>query len=216
MERPKRLKLPYILLTSWVLCSASLCGQTYTPQRGVVPNGFYELTQIETIDAVGGSVTLQIPITSFPPGRAGSGFQLSLTYNSAIYTTTQLNQDGLTLYPLEPVGVVDPYDVSGWHYNFEYNIAENIITLPSGTAPCIPGTASLTLLMPDGSSRPLNSTLSSYEGGGIYGIGCSEPTTSGTFIPPTEHTSQSTLFQPRTGRSIFPTEGRYPSTTVPR
>jgi RHS repeat-associated protein len=183
MEHQKQMKPAYILLTSWGLWASSgfLSGQTYTPQRGVVPNGFYELSQIETIDAVGGSVTLQIPITSFPPGRAGSGFELSLTYNSAIYALTPLNQAGNNFELVDPISTSDPYDESGWHYNYQYNIVYNTITLPSSTLPCEPGTASLTLVMPDGSSRPLNSTLSSYEGGGIYQVGCSEPALSGTF-----------------------------------
>src|SRR6267143_1225441 len=42
------------------------------PQRGVTPAGFYAISDIETIDSVSGNVSLKIPITSFPAGRAGN------------------------------------------------------------------------------------------------------------------------------------------------
>src|SRR5579884_2648157 len=41
------------------------------PQRGTVPYGSYSVSQTESIDGVTGNLSLHIPLTQLPPGRAG-------------------------------------------------------------------------------------------------------------------------------------------------
>src|SRR5690348_5369085 len=81
------------------------------PQRGVTPAGFYAISDMETIDAVGGNLSLKIPIGSLPPGRTGFAASLALIYNSSIYAW-----DGSLLVNSD---YISPDDSGGWHYSFD-------------------------------------------------------------------------------------------------
>src|SRR5205814_4762390 len=93
--------------------------QAGIPQRGVTPAGFYAVSDIETIDTVSGNLSLRVPITSFPAGRAGASATVSLTYNSSIYAWNDqqlVNSD-----------FISPGGSGGWHYSFDYNFVKDYI-----------------------------------------------------------------------------------------
>jgi RHS repeat-associated protein len=162
------------------VCTSSVWAQQLNiPQRGVVPNGFYEVSEIETIDAVSGSVSLQIPITSFPPGRAGLTHGIELLYNSRIYTGAFISGQ----FALFPVHNIDPSDSAGWRYGYQYSVVTDVSQY-AGISPCTPGSAALRLIMPDGSSHRLYGTATDLGSGYyIYYLpGCGTPTAlTGTF-----------------------------------
>ena len=74
------------LVMACALLQAEQPVQLGIPQRGIVPNGSYALSDMETIDTTNGNVSLRIPITSLPAGRGGFSQSLDLHYNSSIYT----------------------------------------------------------------------------------------------------------------------------------
>src|SRR5258708_22510994 len=97
---PRCLKLLCSSMIIFVVACA-VDGQTstplYMPSRGIVPNGSYSISQIEAIDGVSGNLSLHVPITALPPGRAGFSQDVSLNYNSSIFVWlgTQLGQSNL-------------------------------------------------------------------------------------------------------------------------
>ncbi len=146
-----------------LLASASLFGQInyQIPQRGTVPEGFYEVSKIETIDAASGNVGIHIPLAVMPPGRAGFSNALDLYYNSN--STSWLENDSFIPIIGEPVftlvssSFIDPADSGGWHYGFQYSfladsppLANNVCGDPSST-----GEVRFRIVFPDGSSHTL-------------------------------------------------------------
>src|SRR5262245_63948343 len=55
------------------------------PPRGFMPTADQIGSPLDAIDAVNGKLHLQIPLASLPRGRAGSGFDLDLVYDSHLY-----------------------------------------------------------------------------------------------------------------------------------
>lgn len=154
----------FVVAAGLVVASCIPAWAQTNPQRGVVPNGFYQISQIETIDAVGGSATIHIPLASLPPGPGASGFSLDLIYNSAIYHKFTYNGD---------IYVVGG---GGWNYSFAYSVEANFVnpTYLDGGDVCEPGVANFFAVMPDGSSHPLY-LLTPPAGNGVgpyYSYGC--------------------------------------------
>src|SRR5258705_13631210 len=55
------------------------------PPRGFMPTSDQLSSPVDSIDAVNGKLHLQIPLASLPRGKAGSGFDLELNYDSHLY-----------------------------------------------------------------------------------------------------------------------------------
>ena len=80
---------------------------------------------VDAIDSVSGNLHLEIPIASLAPGPAGSGFDLTLVYNSSIW---EARGNGYSL-SIDPPIPQDPYTVyighqtlkadAGWRYNYQ-------------------------------------------------------------------------------------------------
>ena len=72
-----------VLLTVGVVASAQDLYQVETrPVRGFMPNMDQLSSPIDHIDPVSGKLHIEIPLASLPRGRAGSGFDLNLVYDS--------------------------------------------------------------------------------------------------------------------------------------
>ena len=56
-----------------------------SPDRGFRAGQAYSVSDIETVNTTNGNLILRLPVASLPAGRGGSGFTLSLFYNSKLY-----------------------------------------------------------------------------------------------------------------------------------
>jgi len=138
------------------------------PALGTSPFGSYSISQIETVNTVTGNVSLRIPLTKLPPGRAGLTENLNLVYNSQIYNQNLYWADSSNVKPH-----TDPVEwhqlvpgIGGWRYEWDYNYGIELEDLPyyvSGVgnnmlcdSPLYGYIHSLVLYFPDGSRHPLH------------------------------------------------------------
>ena len=94
------------------------------PRRGFLTDAMTG-SGVDAIDSVSGNLHLEIPIASLAPGPAGSGFDLTLVYNSSIW---EARGNGYSL-SIDPPIPQDPYTVyfgsqtlnadAGWRYNYQ-------------------------------------------------------------------------------------------------
>ncbi len=109
-----------VLLTVGVVASAQDLYQVETrPVRGFMPNMDQLSSPIDHIDPVSGKLHIEIPLASLPRGRAGSGFDLNLVYDSNGYDLFPE-----MLYPVPPYTEAVPawrlesqLTSGGWSYN---------------------------------------------------------------------------------------------------
>jgi len=178
--------MPRIILTPSLLMLAltfviSVNGQEAArPDRGVMPNGSYSLSDIENINVLNGNVNIRIPLASLPPIAGGKlSWTVSAQYNSKIWNTTreQRNDDQLSWQPymVDSPGVDGGWSLGSTYVFFFRNVSDDIQRL------WYPGNSGLpqweldlinnyqwwkvVLRMPDGSEhefRPLDNT--SYSG----------------------------------------------------
>jgi RHS repeat-associated protein len=92
------------------------------PARGFMPNMDQLSSPIDNIAVSNGKLHLQIPLASLPRGRAGSGFDLNLEYDSHIYDkpTVLLYFFDYVNYQLWPVNyswLESSATGGGWTYN---------------------------------------------------------------------------------------------------
>src|SRR5262245_12375722 len=74
---------------------------------------------VDSIDPVNGTLHLKIPLASLPRGRAGSGFDLDLVYDSHLYDINPRTEPPRPPN-LEPVFVQELSNLDttgGWRYN---------------------------------------------------------------------------------------------------
>jgi RHS repeat-associated protein len=96
------------------------------PDRGVMPNGSYAVSEIENISLNNGNVNLRIPLASLPPIAGGKlSWTINAHYNSKIWDVTRVEMLGerydLSLVPY----VVDTLQLSdrgGWRISGQYEI----------------------------------------------------------------------------------------------
>jgi len=106
--------------------AASVFGQNpYTvetrPPRGFMPTADQLTSAVDSIDPISGKLHLEIPLASLPRGRAGTGFDLNLIYDSHIYDLVpEILQPppNLDLTP-EVAWSLSSYSTGGWHYNID-------------------------------------------------------------------------------------------------
>ncbi len=92
------------------------------PDRGVMPNGTYSVSDIENISMSNGNVNLQIPLAALPPVAGGKlSWSINAHYNSKLWdlTRVQLDADDEQWQPY----VVDTPQLSdrgGWRISGQY------------------------------------------------------------------------------------------------
>ena len=85
------------------------------PARGIMPNSEQLSSPLDNIDPTTGKLHIQIPLASLPAGNAGSGFDLTLTYDSHLYDmgVGELGPAWLTQT------IAPTLTGGGWGYNFK-------------------------------------------------------------------------------------------------
>src|SRR5712671_162780 len=91
------------------------------PPRGFMPTADQLTSPVDSIDPLSGKLHLDIPLASLPRGRAGTGFDLNLVYDSNLYDLVpeilqppaNLNTDP------EVAWILSNYSTGGWHYNID-------------------------------------------------------------------------------------------------
>ena len=103
-----------------MLCSLTSAQQASRPNRGVMPNGSYSVSDIENINVLNGNVNIRIPLASLPPIAGGKlSWTVSAQYNSKIWNVTrsQQNDDPMTW---QPYNIDTPGTDSGWTIGSTY------------------------------------------------------------------------------------------------
>ena len=124
MINSKRLFLLFILCAT--LSTASVFGQNpyavqTRPPRGFMPTADQLTSPVDSIDPISGKLHLEIPLATLPRGRAGTGFDLNLVYDSHLYDLVpEILQPppDLNLDP-EVAWNLSSYSTGGWHYNID-------------------------------------------------------------------------------------------------
>src|SRR5262245_43587702 len=146
------------------------------PARGFMPTADQIRSPLDAIDAVNGKLHLQIPLASLPRGRAGSGFELNLVYDSHLYDILPSIQSPIAPYT-DPRNVQDLGSITstgGWTYNFmnyrlELEQREDVDCNDPDSRPF-----RFRIGLPDGSMHVLhlrgygNEVNSAYRGDGFY------------------------------------------------
>ena len=122
-----RLSIVFALI---VLPSSIVCGQDTAarPDRGLMPNGSYAVSDIENISLTNGNMSLRVPLASLPPMAGGKlSWTINAHYNSKIWNVTREERQGerydLSLPPVNYV-VDTPQlsDQGGWRISGQYEI----------------------------------------------------------------------------------------------
>ncbi len=146
MIRNRCIYLSVISILANGLLSIALA-QEIIPNRGIMPNDDVLSNPIDNIEASTGRLFMSIPLASLPPIRGGSGFELTLKYNSNLYnidtTETQLYcspQPDPPLTEFVPSLTPPSWDTAGgWTYNIDNidiiayvkpNVDENLNDFP--------------------------------------------------------------------------------------
>ena len=119
-------RLVQLLSLLMTLSATSVFGQNpYTvetrPPRGFMPTADQLTSPVDSIDPISGKLHLEIPLASLPRGRAGTGFDLNLVYDSHLYDLVpevlqpppNLNTNAEVAWNLSS------YSTGGWHYNID-------------------------------------------------------------------------------------------------
>jgi hypothetical protein len=114
--------LSLFLFHSPILAQAPITDPPDTiAQQGLSGNGQFSPSQIESVNALNGNVTLTIPLGHLPPGPAGFSGGVNLMYNSSIadmkplYTTGPPYNYYTYLYKPSAHG-------GGWNYGYKYTL----------------------------------------------------------------------------------------------
>src|SRR6185295_11290800 len=107
-----------------VLFSAPLHAQTTAarPDRGMMPNATYSVSDIENINLQNGNVSLSIPLASLPPIAGGKlSWSINAYYNSKPWDIPRLQLLAQT-FGYHPFVVDTPQvaDVGGWRISDRY------------------------------------------------------------------------------------------------
>ncbi|MCA1568252.1 MAG: hypothetical protein LC803_21930 [Acidobacteria bacterium] len=154
------------------MCAAVTGAQEKSPQRGFNAGGSYAISDIETISATGGNLSLRVPVASLPAGRGGLKMSVNLVYNSKLYDgNPDIQWVGVNRY--EVTRLSGNVSGAGWDYSYKYKFEHTIRSAGLDTqgmelAPCSasPYTVKATLTTPDGSKHPL--VLDGYTDGDGY------------------------------------------------
>ena len=106
----------------FVFFSLTMAQQASRPDRGLMPNGSYSISDIENINVLNGNLNIHIPLASLPPIAGGKlSWTISAQYNSKVWDVTryQQNDDPLTW---QPYNVNTPGADGGWVIGRTYTI----------------------------------------------------------------------------------------------
>jgi RHS repeat-associated protein len=96
------------------------------PDRGVMPNGSYSVSEVENISLQNGNVNLNIGLASLPPIAGGKlSWSFNAQYNSKIWDVVRTEQMGESFDLSEVPYVVDSVqqsDRGGWRMTGQYGI----------------------------------------------------------------------------------------------
>ena len=111
----------FLLLASTFASSFhSLAQEAARPDRGIMPNGSYSVSDIENINLLNGNVNIRIPLASLPPIAGGKlSWTITAQYNSKLWNITreQQNDDPMTW---QPYLVDGPGVDGGWRIGSTY------------------------------------------------------------------------------------------------
>jgi RHS repeat-associated protein len=157
--------------------------------RGIAPNAYLLDGQVDRVDPVSGNLHIEVPLASLPKGDAGSGFNLSLVYNSHLYDF-QAGEYPIVDGFLYSQTLVHQFVSGGWNYNFEnFRLVGEQRYIPSSSSGCNDAGLNYAehqriyryrIVLPDGSAHVLHlrgirgdelpNEQSPYWGDGFYGI----------------------------------------------
>ena len=136
---------PLLVLLMVAAAGPEVVAQTYPYDVDTRPKtGFLPDSMVGGVDSIGpanGGLHLNIPIAALPAGAAGMGFELSLVYNSAIYSILPgvwedpPNPDDSEDYPIffQTLTTYGP----GWRYNFQnYRVEDETRALLQSEIDC--------------------------------------------------------------------------------
>ena len=94
------------------------------PSRGFMPSADQLSSPVDTVEPVSGKVHVDIPLASLPRGRANSGFDLNLVYDSHQYDVdpellTNVPPEYLWMPPQYGYNIRNVASTGGWHYNID-------------------------------------------------------------------------------------------------
>src|SRR4051794_20375594 len=94
MTSTHRFSLSFVLAFMLLCASTTVCQEAARPERGVMPNRSYSLSDIENINLQNGNVNLSIPLASLPP-IAGSklSWTISANFNSKQWNVLRRQED---------------------------------------------------------------------------------------------------------------------------
>jgi len=119
-QQRARLVLSVAMLLA--MYSFAVAQEASRPDRGMMPNGSYSISDVENINVLNGNVNIRIPLASLPPIAGGKlSWTLTAQYNSKIWdiTRTQQNDDPLAW---QPYIVNTPGAAGGWTIGNAYTI----------------------------------------------------------------------------------------------
>jgi RHS repeat-associated protein len=181
-----------------LLGSASAVAQVTAarPDRGMMPNGSYAVSDIERINLQNGNVNLEIPLASLPPIAGGKlSWTIKAHYNSKLWDITRSQAIGQAFDLSEHYYEVDTPQINGgWRVSGQYMIEirdaqdDFDYEMPPEADQDYPLMVNhswykVVLLMPDGTEHELRPTDKSPFNGGkefLYGYYTETPNTEGT------------------------------------
>jgi hypothetical protein len=125
MSSTRRFSRPYQILSllGFILLSSgtSLCQQAARPERGLMPNRSYSLTDIENISLQNGNVNLSIPLASLPPIAGGKlSWTVTANYNSKLWNVLRTQADYANDLEWTPYVIDTPSLDGGWRIGGRY------------------------------------------------------------------------------------------------
>src|SRR5215211_7912628 len=120
----------FLIATVVLLCALSdrVVAQTTAarPDRGLMPNGSYAISDIEQISLQNGNVGLNIPLASLPPVAGGKlSWAINAHYNSKLWNVNRTEMIGNRYDGSDVYYVVDTPQLSeqgNWRISGQYEI----------------------------------------------------------------------------------------------
>ena len=106
----------------FVLCGVATAQEAARPDRGVMPNGSYSISDIENINVLNGNVNIRIPLASLPPIAGGKlSWTITAQYNSKIWDMIREQANDVET-SWQPYIINQPGVGGGWAIGRAYSI----------------------------------------------------------------------------------------------
>ena len=136
----------FIVFGLMVWLPSAMAQNPYTvetrPSRGFMPSADQLSSPVDTVEPVSGKVHIEIPLASLPRGRANSGFDLNLVYDSHLYDVDpELVPNDTGMYgnwgTQTGYNLVGQGTTGGWHYNIDnLKLVEEVYAGTTAEYPC--------------------------------------------------------------------------------